>query len=256
MTNLQKNHMLSLLEKGYRFDSRKFDEFREISVEAGFIDNAEGSARVKIGNTEVIAGVKMSVEKPYPDTPNKGGIVVNVELLPLSHLNYEPGPPQIKAIELARVVDRGIRESNAIDFESLCVEEGEKVWTLFIDLCSINDDGNLNDAFSLAALAAIKNAKFPEYVDGKIDYKKKTANSVKMNWEPIEVTVFKIGKYLIVDPTLEEELMVDARLTVAGLADNTICALQKGGDVAISIDEIEQMTELALKNIAILRKKV
>lgn len=249
------NHIRDVLDKGSRFDQRKKDEYREISVEYNVSPNAEGSARVKIGDTEVIAGVKMSVEPPYPDTPEHGNLSVNVELMAISSQEFEPGPPGAHAIELARVIDRGIRESGCIDTKSLCIEKGQKVWMIFVDVCSINDDGNLRDAGSLAALAAINDARFPEYEDGAINYKKKTDKPIPLTGNPIEVTVVKIGDHLIIDPTIEEEEVMDARLTVAVLEDGTLCALQKGGE-ALTSDQIDKMITLAKEKAKELRDKL
>ena len=51
--------IIEYLEEGKRFDGRGLDEFRKIKIETGFIKNAEGSARVKLGKTEVVAGIKL-----------------------------------------------------------------------------------------------------------------------------------------------------------------------------------------------------
>mgnify|MGYP000327262779 CR=1 FL=1 len=67
-----KDYILGLYEKESRLDGRKFDEFRKVEVEYGISPkSAEGSARVRIGNTEVVAGVKMDVGQPYPDNPDE-----------------------------------------------------------------------------------------------------------------------------------------------------------------------------------------
>ncbi|MCB9362593.1 exosome complex protein Rrp42 [Candidatus Woesearchaeota archaeon] len=256
MKTEQKEHILDILDKGSRFDGRKFDEMRPVEVTYDISPNAEGSALVKIGNTEVMAGVKMSIEQPYPDTPENGNLSVNVELLPLSNPSFEPGPPSIDAIELARVIDRGIRESGCIDVKSLCIEPGKKVWTVFVDVCSINDDGNLKDAASLAAIAAIKNARFPEVVDGEVNYKKKTDKSVPLNGVPIEVTIVKLGNHFLVDPCPEEENVAEARLTLASLEDGTLCALQKGGQQPLTTEQIDKMIELSVTKAAELRSKL
>ena len=102
MMDEQKQHTLKYLSKGVRYDGRKPLDYRNVSVEYGITKSAEGSARVKIGETEVIAGVKMSVEKPYPDTPDKGNLMVNAELRPLASPKFETGPPGDQAIEMAR----------------------------------------------------------------------------------------------------------------------------------------------------------
>ena len=141
-----KNHIIKLLNQGIRLDGRKLEEFRQpLTVEKGSFPQAEGSARVQIGNTDVIVGVKLETMAPYPDQPDKGSIMVGAELLPMARPDFESGPPSIDSIELARVVDRGIRESNAIDTKKLCIKEGELVWTVIIDIYPINDDGNIID---------------------------------------------------------------------------------------------------------------
>ena len=164
MYNELKNHILKLFGSNTRLDGRSFTEYRKpFKVETGFTNTAEGSARVILGKTEVLAGVKMEIMEPYPDTQDEGSIMVGAELLPLSNPEFESGPPSIGSIELARVVDRGIRESHMIDTEKLCIKKGEKVWIACIDIYPINDAGNLFDAAALAALAALKDARFPEY---------------------------------------------------------------------------------------------
>ena len=245
-----KKSILKLLEAGTRLDGRKAFEFRgPIEIDYNFVNTAEGSARVKIGETEVIVGVKMEVGKPYSDNPNEGTIIVGAELLPMSSPEFELGPPGIQAIELARVVDRGIRESKAIDFKKLCIEKGKKVWLLLIDICPINDAGNLIEASSLAALAALKSARFPKYDEKaeKIDYKEKTSKKIELTKEPIAVNVIKIDNYLLVDPITEEEKVIDARLSVSSERDGTLCALQKGGDAPLTIDEISKMIDIAVE---------
>jgi len=119
MMSEERKHLLNTLNLNLRYDGRKLDEYRKIVVETNCVKNAEGSARVKIGNTEVIAGVKMAIEKPYPDTPDEGMLMVGAELLPMSNPDFELGPPGIQAIELARVVDRAIRESKIVDMRNL-----------------------------------------------------------------------------------------------------------------------------------------
>jgi len=164
MSNALREHIIKLFEAGTRLDGRKLDEYRKISLDVDVISTAEGSARVKIGKTDVISGVKLEVMEPYPDTQDQGSIMVGAELLPLSSPNFELGPPSKDAVELARIVDRGIRESKALDLKKLCIKEGEKVWMLIIDLVTINHDGNLFDASALAAIAALKNMKFPDFL--------------------------------------------------------------------------------------------
>lgn len=255
MTNIIREHMLNLMNKGFRLDGRKFDEYRKVEVEYGISSkSAEGSSRVKIGKTEVVAGVKLAVGEPYPDTPGEGTIVVNMELLPLSNPEFESGPPSIESVELSRVVDRAIREGKALDFKKLCIKDGELIWMVLIDIYPINDDGNLFDAAALAALAALKDAKFPKLEGKKVNYKEGTNKKLPFEKLPVSCTVIKIGNHFIVDPNYDEDKIVDARLTVGILEDGTVCSLQKGGDIGLSVDDIDKMVEIALKKTKELRK--
>ena len=245
-----------LAAQGKRLDLRSMTEYRQpIEIETEISWTAEGSAKVRIGKTVVMAGVKLSIEKPYNDTPDEGGIMINAELIPLSSPEYEPGPPGIKAVELARVTDKGIREAKAIDMKALCIEPGEKAWFVTIDIISINDAGNLFDAANLATLAALKAAKFPvvDKETGAIDYKQKTDKSLPLIKEPISVTVYKVSGKLLSDPTSEEEKAYEARLTVSS-DRNTISALQKGGEGALTLEEVGSIVDLAMEKAEELRK--
>jgi len=252
IADLTKRRIIEYLGKGKRFDQRTNFEFRDISIEVGFSKNAEGSAKVKIGNTEVVAGVKLSAGKPYTDSPNSGVLVTTAELSPMSSEKFEPGPPPIESVELARIVDRGIRESGVIDFEKLSIKEGELVWMINLDIYPLNDAGNLIDASALAAAAALSHAFMPKIEGDKVQFGELTKNKLPLTDKmPLALTFYKIGSHLILDPVTEEEEASEARLTVAISTDKKedfINALQKGGDQPFSIEELHTIIEAAFKN--------
>ncbi len=250
-----KEYIVSLLSKDKRVDGRKLEEFRKpIIVETGVSIHAEGSARVLIGNTEVMAGVKMAVGTPFPDTPDQGVLITGAELLPLSNPDFESGPPGGPATELARVVDRGIRESKMIDTKKLCIKEGELVWMIYLDIYTVNDDGNLLDASALAAVAALRNAVLPKLENNKVVYGEFTKEKLPLKRMPITCTLYKIGQRFVVDVNTKEEKAVDARLTVAVSEDDIINALQKGGSKGLTLEEIDTMIDVAIKKTKELRK--
>lgn len=251
----QNQYVLNLASKGLRIDKRKQDEFRKIEVEKNPIEKAEGSARVRIGKTDIIAGVKMGIGEPFPDKPDDGTLIVNAEFSPLASPKFETGPPRENAIELARVVDRGIRESGAIDTKKLCIKKEEKVWMVFVDIQVLNHDGNLIDAAALAAATALFEARMPEY-DGKIiNYEKKT-KKLPVFFKPVSVTIVKIAGNMFVDPSLDEENAMGARLTITTKDDGNMCSLQKGGSEPLVIEEIEKAFDLAVEKGKELRKLV
>ncbi len=251
--NINKKRIVSLLKDNKRLDGRKPFEFRDIEIETGVSINAEGTARVRIGKTEVIVGVKMDIQEPYSDHEDEGTMVTGMEFSPVAGERYESGPPQMDSIEVARVVDRGIRESGFIDWKKLCIKEGEKVWGLLIDIYCINDDGNVIDASALGAVAALEMARFPVYDEEneKVKFGEFTEKSLPLTDNtPLTLTFYKIGNHLVLDPNREEEDATDARMTIAlscPKKDKIINAMQKGGITPIIIDELNKMIEQSEK---------
>jgi len=254
---VKQKQIAELMSEGRRLDGRNLNDYREIRVEMGVIEKAEGSARVLLGKTEVLAGVKIDVGTPFSDTPNEGVLTVNAELVPLASPKFEPGPPNEDAIELARVVDRGIRESKAIDFAKLCLKPGKEVLVVFVDVYVLNYDGNLIDTSAMAALAALSNTKMFKYEVEDEQVKVKPGYiPLPLHNYPIAVTFAKINGKLAVDPWLEEEQVMDARLTMTIEKDGKICAIQKGGSGYFTTEQIFEVAKTAREKASEMRKLV
>ncbi len=248
ISNITVNKIKKLLEKNIRLDGRKPFEFREIIIEKDVSINAEGSARVRIGKTEVIAGVKLGVQTPYPDGPGKGTLTVGMEFSSTAGARHENGPPQIDSIEIARVVDRGIRESGFIDWDKLCIVKGEKVWNISIDIYCINDDGNALDASSLAAVVALRLTRFPVYDEETgISFGEFTDKKLPLtDHVPFALTLHKVGNGILADPNRKEEDSSEARLTLAyshNGKENMINSMQKGGIIPLSGEEFIKVVD-------------
>jgi exosome complex component RRP42 len=257
LTRVRQKQIGQLIESGKRLDGRGLTDYREFTIEEGLIERAEGSARIHLGKTEVLVGVKVETGTPFPDTPNDGVLTVNAELVPLASPAFEPGPPDESSVELARIVDRGIRESKMIDSAKLCIEAGKKVFVVFVDVYVLNHDGNLIDASALAAVSALANTKMPNYevVDGEV--KIKTGYSpLPLKDHPITVTVAKINDKLVIDPWIEEEQVMEARMSMAVNDDGNICAIQKGCPGFFTPEQIVEAAKLAQEKAAELRKKL
>jgi len=245
-----------LAREGKRLDGRALDEMREFSIETDFAKNAEGSTMVTLGKTIVIAGLKMDIGTPYPDNQDEGSISIGAETLPLAHPDYESGRPSNDEVELARVVDRGIRESKAIDFKSLCIEEGKAVWVGYLDFYALNGDGNLFDAGSIATLVTFANAKMPKLdKDNKIIRGEYDGN-IKLARYPLLTTFVKVGGKIFLDPTFLEEKAAEARYSVSTSDDGFMTAMQKGVGGSFTLDEVNYMIDKAFKVTDEIRKKL
>ena len=234
-------HILDLAAEGRRLDGRAADEYRPISIEPGFVVTADGSALVHLGETMALAGIKLELGKPFPDTPNAGVLTTNAELIPLSSPTFEPGPPQPGAIEVSRVVDRAIRAAEMVDLTKLCVTPGEKTWVCYVDIHMLGHDGNLIDAAFLAAVSALSRAVVPAKRFGvaESDY------PLEVQHVPIECTFVRLGDTIVVDPTFDEELAAQGRLTVATDEVGRVVAMQKGLVGAFSPDDVKSVVRRA-----------
>ena len=253
-----KESVTNLIKNGERPDGRALDQYREITLETGIIKKAEGSARVKIGNTQILIGAKPQIGEPFPDTPNVGVLITNSELLPMAAPNFEPGPPDERSVELSRVTDRCIREGEVVDLKKLTIIEGQKVWMIFLDMHIVDYDGNLIDAAVLGSVAALMNTKIPtttcEGDEIIIDYEKMIPLPIKE--QPLMCTMAKIGGQLVADPSREEDDILDARLSVGVRTDGSICAMQKGGSEPFTQDEILQAVKMAQEKTKEIRKQL
>lgn len=271
---LKKDYVSKLISENKRIDGRAFDESRKISIIRGYVkEKAEGSALVKIGGTQVIAGVKLDVGEPFPDTPDEGVMTINAEFRPMASPSFESGPPSPSSIELARVVDRGIRESKVIDTKKLVIEETgkdeteaismmeleetgklmlkKKVWVVFVDILVIDACGSLIDAAGIAAMAALLDTRMPKYENGKIirnDY----VGKLPVSKIAVPTTIAKINNSLLIDADENEECAMDARITIT-TTDN-INAMQKGGTGSFTLEEIQTCMDMAFKNSDRVRK--
>jgi len=245
---LRKDLLLASLKRGERLDGRGMQEYRSVKLQCNVVGKAEGSALVQLGNTKVIAGLKTVLTNPFPDAPDQGVLIVNAELTPLASPLFEPGPPREEDIELARIVDRGIRSAPAIDFGKLSIIPGSKVWGLFIDIYPLDYDGNLVDAAGMAAMAALLSGKVPKTAveDNRVVVLEEKENLPVLT-KVAFVTIAKVGEFLLVDPSLEEEMLADARITFSFTERGEICAIQKMGAGSFSIEEILEAQELAEK---------
>ncbi len=256
VNRINDKNISKLIEKNERLDGRDLYEFRDLKITPNYInETADGSAMIELGDTKVLVGISTDLESPYPDVPDQGMLITNVELTPMAAPHYEPGPPGDEATEIARVVDRGIRESGVIDLTDLVVEEGETCYAVFIDIHVLDYDGNLMDAASIGAAAALLLGRLPEIdEDGELD--RDTYKDLPINGLPITLTGSKIGSKIVFDTTADEEDVRDSRLTATVKEDGNIVNMQKGESGPLSNEDIMEILETIQKKAEIYRERI
>ena len=258
ISGLERQYVTKLMNQGKRMDGRGLLEYRKITIISNFIPKAEGSADVRIGNTRVICGIKYDIGKPYSDNPDKGVCTVMAEFVPIASPLFEPGRPGENAIQLARVVDLGIRHTDCLDYNKLCVAVGKYVYVIFVDNYTFDHYGNLTDTAALAAITALLGAKLPR---AKLNDEGEpvwdgTYMNMPINEIPLSITFGKIGDTIFVDPIFAEEMVMDGSIAFAIDEKKQITSIQKYGSATWSVSEILETGKKAVKIADDLRAKL
>jgi len=258
VSRIEKNYITSNLKKEQRIDGRGLWEYRDFKIESNTISSAEGSADVSLGDTRILTGLKYEIGEPFPDLPDEGVCTIMAELLPLASPLFERGPPDEQSIELARVVDRGIRHADCIQTKKLCIKENEAVYILFVDMYVLNHDGNMIDAGGVSALTTLISAHLPEgkIGDNGLEWTGKYFTGDELVKElPLVMTYGKIDDIIFLDPNLPEELLCDGKISIS-VTEKKITSIQKSGAATFSIDEIKMLGKKSLEIGQNLRKEL
>ncbi|KNA21757.1 hypothetical protein SOVF_040530 isoform B [Spinacia oleracea] len=263
MTVNEKNFIETALLSDLRVDGRRPFDYRRLTIKFG---REDGSSEVQLGQTHVMGFVTAQLVQPYKDRPNEGSLAIYTEFSPMADSSFETGRPGESAVELGRIIDRGLRESRAIDTESLCVLAGKLVWSIRIDLHILDNGGNLVDAANIAALAALLTFRRPECSLGGEDGQELTVHPPEVR-EPLPLIVhhlpiavtfafFTADTVVVIDPSHSEEAIMKGRMTVTLNTNGDICAIQKGGGVGVMHNVVMQCLRVASVKSADITTKI
>ncbi|WOL00913.1 exosome complex component RRP45A-like [Canna indica] len=251
------------LASDLRVDGRRPFDYRRLTIKFG---REDGSAEVQLGQTHVLSYVTSQLVQPYRDRPNEGSLSIFTEFSPMADPSFEAGRPGEFAIELGRVIDRGLRESRAVDMESLCVVAGKSVWSIRVDLHIIDNGGNLVDAANIAALAALLTFRRPECTVGGENGQDVIIHDPEVmeplpliiHHLPIAVTFafFSDGNIMVIDPTHKEEVVMGGRMTATINSNGDVCTVQKAGGEGIMSSVVMQCLRVASVKAADITSKI
>ncbi|XP_020531561.1 exosome complex component RRP45A isoform X2 [Amborella trichopoda] len=232
----EKKFIENALLSDHRVDGRRPFDYRRLSLKFGSDD---GTAEVQLGQTHVMGFVTAQLVQPYRDRPNEGTFSIFTEFSPMADPSFEPGRPGEAAVELGRIIDRGLRESRAVDMESLCVLAGKLVWAIRVDLHILDNGGNLVDAANIAAVAALLTFRRPE---------------CSLGGEDTQSVI--IHQPEVIDPTYKEEIIMGGRMTVTMNTNEDVCAIQKPGGQGVKQSEIMRCLRLASQKATDITDKI
>lgn len=205
--------------------------------------------------------VSWELTSPKESRPNEGMLAVNVEMSPLmGAFASEPGRQimNVNIAEINRLLERILRESRCVDMESLCIESGSRVMAIRVDMHALNHEGNLIDAFVIAALTSLRHFRRPDVTycgTEAIIHSEEEKDPLPLSilHAPICTTFafFKIDQSftaVILDPTDLEEQVADWKLTIAVNKHREACVTQAFGRRTVtSAEQIKFCFDVAMK---------
>ncbi|KAG8221855.1 hypothetical protein J437_LFUL003231 [Ladona fulva] len=246
-------YLRDFLAHNVRPDGRGLLKFRPMALNVRSISSADGSALVKIGNTSVICGIKAELATPKAEEPDRGFIVPNVELSPLSSSKFRPGPPSEEAQVASQFVFDVILNSGCIDTKCLCIVPDKLAWVLYCDLVCLNYDGSVLDACILALMAALNTVSLPEV---EYDHEKSTT-TVKTERVPLKILSMPVStthaifddEVLLADPTCEEEDLASGTITVV-VSEGKLCSVWKPGGSPLTESQMDGCVDRAKNRVS------
>ncbi|KAM6557694.1 hypothetical protein CsatB_004713 [Cannabis sativa] len=236
------------LSESIRPDGRALGKARDSTLALGAVASANGSALAKIGLTTMLAAIKMEVMTPSKESPDKGCIAIEFHMPPICSPLVRPGRPAEVAPVVSKQLSDTIVSSGMIDLEELSLVSGKAAWMAYLDIYCLDADGALFDAALLSAVAAFSHLQIPVVSmndDGKVsvvseeqdegrDAVNKERRKLKLSRIPFSLTCLLHKKYILADPTAEEESIMDTLVTVVLDSSDQLVSLYKPGGSALA----------------------
>lgn len=254
----EKTFILHGVDGNFRNDGRQRHQFRSMEIETKLMPQTHGSARLRIGNTDVLVGVKVELDTPYIDRPNEGKLEFFVDCSANATPAFEGKGGDDLATEISNILTLAYQTRNAFNLKQFCILPRKKCWKLFVDVLILQCGGNLFDAVGIAVKAALYSTEIPNITSATLDggepdiqFSDDAYNCVRLDATnyPIIVTLCKIGDYCIVDPTAEEEMCSAASVVVSVLPTGKCTSIVKLGYGSIQSSTFAKMLKIG-KSIA------
>ena len=218
-----------LIVNGKRIDGRALDELRPITIEAGVLNRANGSAYLTWGNNKVIAAVygPREVFPKHQTDPYKAVVRCRYLMAPFSTEDHGRSGPNRRSREISKVMKEA--------FQNVVIAEVYPKTAIDIYVDIIEAQGSTRVAGLTAAAVALANAGIP------------------LRDIPIAVSVGKIDNKIAVDMMKEEDNFGQADMPVAVNPTNKeIVLLQMDGKM--TRDEFSHALDLVYAKVEEIHK--
>ncbi|GAQ79983.1 exosome complex component RRP43 [Klebsormidium nitens] len=256
------------LSEGTRPDGRPLGRARSTTIGFGAVSTADGSALVKIGSTTLLAGIKLEVMTPTAEAPDAGKIAATFEMPPLCSPDARPERRLEETSVVVQQVMNAIESAGLVNTKELLISTGKAAWVAYLDIYCLDADGSLLDAALLAAVAAFADLTLPpvrvnpeghvlpvlsgaqggnlrENGDASSEVVTVERRKLTLGAMPWAATIGLYKGHLIVDPTAEEEALLESTVTtILDEAGRLISLFKPGGITAVTTALIQDCVEL------------
>ncbi|KAF8776599.1 hypothetical protein HU200_003320 [Digitaria exilis] len=248
------------LGQSIRPDARRLSQVRETTVALGAVSTAHGSALVRLGDTTMIAAVKLEVMSPTAESPDEGSVVVEFHMPPICSPLVRPGRPADAAPVISKALEDVLMSSGMLNLKELCLISGKASWLAYLDIYCLNADGSLFDAALISAVAAFTHLETPLVSVGddgrvftvggnegktKFEFVNREKRKLTLGDIPFSLTCALHKDIILADPTSEEESIIETYVTVVVDSSDRIVSIQKLGGSVASMEAIKGCISLA-----------
>lgn len=222
-----------------RIDSRRPDQLRPITLEAGIAPHASGSVLIGFGSTRVICAATIEPKVPswMKQQGVKGGwLTAEYSMLPYSTLDRKPrdiskGKIDGRTVEIQRLIGRSLRA--VLDLTKL----GDN--TLWIDCDVLQADGGTRTASITGAYLAARLA-----IQKLLDAKKIAENPLTDSVGAISVGLYRGEALLDLNYVEDKDAEVDANVVMTGRGQ-FVEVQSSGEESTFSHEQLQQLLALA-----------
>ncbi|KAK7206685.1 ribosomal protein S5 domain 2-type protein [Myxozyma melibiosi] len=268
---LENAFVLKALTENVRLDNRSFSQMRNLDI--SFSSTEYGVVDVRLGRTRVIVRISAEVTQCRSDRPYDGLFLISTEISPMAAPTFEAGRKSEEELVISRIIEKSIRQSQALDTESLCILAGEKCWLVRADVHFLDHDGGLLDAGCMAVSAALLHYRRPEISIVGTGNKREVVVHPVTEKVPVPLSVLHVPvcvtfsffnmkladnddeemdtdapdqTAVLVDASLQEELLRHGFMAVTANTNKEICQIYKAGQLVVEIETLLSCTEAAV----------
>ncbi|XP_014229054.1 exosome complex exonuclease RRP42 [Trichogramma pretiosum] len=250
----EKTFILHGIDVNFRNDGRSRLDCRPIELQTKIMDQVNGSAKLKIDDTEILVGVKVEEDTPDENTPSEGKLEFFVDCSANANPIFEGKGGDELAKEISDAL--ALAYKDVFDLTELCILPSKKCWKLYVDVLILACGGNLFDAVAAAVKAALYSTEIPQVKDAAVDgveadifVSDDIFNSVKLDVKnaPLLISLCKIGDNYVVDPTPEEEVCSSATVVVAVMPNGRTSGGLKTGYGSLMVETWRKAIQIAKK---------